>query len=403
MKAKFLFIALIFTIIFSCKKELNSDPTLTTDFVKVLSASTCYVKSTVTERGSYDILDYGFVCSESKSSLSINYGTKISFGKNLVSDTFSCVIPYITNNSYYTPSSYYVRAYLTNTRGTIYGLILSFNPLILSVSSVYPKSGKVGDSITIIGNNFSSVPDYNVVKLYNNSLKIGEVSVTSINNVSSSNISAYVPYMNAGTYDVEVYNGISKSILSKAFTVIVPEVISISPTSGSYGTEVTILGKNFNSNANVFINYSQYNNIYTDIIYKDSSKIIITIPYGITTGNVKLNVVFSSNLTFTNDFTIEPLLTTISNFTPNSGTPGTAVTINGSGFVQDYTTRVNIGTISSYIISISSKQIKVQVPSNAGLGPMKISVETYGNTVISDNNFTILWKNTFSQWRKWYY
>lgn len=546
MKPKILFIAIIIATLFSCKKDENTDPELSTSLAIPLSASTCYIKANVSEKGSYDILDYGFVYSPSNSYISIDNGNKISLGKALSVDTFSTVFSYDNSYSY---QNYYVRAYITNTKGTVYGSSISFQPLTISILSVYPKSGKVGDSITITGSNFSLNADDNVVKFntvpakilkatakklivavpsgiqlsywdsniyiyvgtgnqtinassftftttitgfspktgtfgtgvtltgenlnfvtvkcnnedaYVNtnsgtslsfdipysiksekvkikvikngietivdgdfsmnplsisavtpqigyvgteiyvtgvnfntgygstSLKVGGASVTSCYTSSPTTISGYVPALSVGTYDVEVNNGITSSVLSNAFTVIVPKVTGFSPSSGSYGSQITILGENLSSYPNVMLWYSANNYTYANIVSQDASKIIFTVPFGLRSGTVKLHV-FSgfSDLTFADDFTIEPLSTTISSFTPNSGSPGTEVTINGSGFVQGYT-EVKFGTISAPILSNTSTALKAQVPSNAGKGAMKISVVISGNTVVSDNNFTIL-------------
>lgn len=545
MKIKILIFTLILGVLFSCKKEKNTDPAVKTIKVYALSASNCYVKAAVSEKGSYDILDYGFVYSSYNFSLGIDNGTKVSLGKALATDTFSTV--FSINDNSFDPTTYYIRAYIKNTKGTVYGDLLNFKLLKFSVTSVFPKMGKSGDSITITGSNFSLTPADNIVKfnttpakvlqatstklivavpsaiqtnyydsyitifvgvgnqtvnasnftlaasisgfspksgtfgtmitltgenlsgayvkcndedtyVYSNSnstllfyipntiksekvkitvlknntetnanedfvmnpvsissvnpqrgivgsqftvtgvnfnpygsniVTIGDVALDNSYSGSSTNVSGYVPNLNSGTYDVKVFNGISTTILTKTFTVIVPKVTSFSPTSGTYGSQITIFGESLSSYSNVSMCSSDYNCTYANVVSQDSSKIIFTIPYGITAGKVKLHISSGINLTFANDFTIEPLVTTISDFTPDSGTPGTEVTINGSGFVPGYT-EVKFGTVSTFISSITSTVIKVQVPSNAGSGAMKISVVVSGNTVVSDGNFTIL-------------
>jgi len=51
---------------------------------------------------------------------------------------------------------------------------------------------------------------------------------------------------------------------------------------------------------------------------------------------------------------------------------------------------VRFGTISTTVLSFSPTQMKVAVPSNAGVGAMKISVVSGGSITISNTDFTIM-------------
>ncbi len=83
--------------------------------------------------------------------------------------------------------------------------------------------------------------------------------------------------------------------------------------------------------------------------------------------------------------TVNPL-PVINNFTPSSGTVGSTVTINGSGFVNVSSVKFN-GTSASFTVN-SSIQITATVPSGATLGT--ISVITACGTATSGAAFTVI-------------
>ena len=547
MKIKILLIVALVVSVFSCKKETDKDPVIETTFAKSTAASTCYAKALVSEKGSYGILDHGFVFSNSNGSFGIENGNKISLGAgSFQADTFSTTFSY--GNGYNSYQTNYVRAYLTNKKGTVYGSILGFESLQMSVSSIQPTSGKVGDRITISGLNFSTKLDDNIVKFNSTVAKVVEVTSTklvvevpvisfdyyydssvtiyvtvggqtlnsasfsllpnitgfspssgtfgtaitisgqnlnsyglsiyfngmnaSVGSVSNSSITTYVPnnvnsgklkikinkngvetllpgeftmnpssiasvspskglagaaititgenfnpgygsdsvtiggvnvpyvgYCTAnsitvsvpsslgeGTYNVEVNNGIMNKVLTNAYTVVVPKITSFSPSTGYFGTEVTLKGENLNSISNVMID-----NYWLAISSRDSSTIKVIIPVDTVTTPVKIKAYDGNKyITCPGDFTI--LMPVITSFSPGSGTPGTVVTIKGQGFSTDYynSTEVKFGTVSTNVVSVSHNEIKVQVPSNAGDGAMKLTVINSRISIVSATDFTIL-------------
>ncbi len=81
---------------------------------------------------------------------------------------------------------------------------------------------------------------------------------------------------------------------------------------------------------------------------------------------------------------------TFASFSPNSGVPGTEITILGTGFnVENGWTAVDFGSVTVIPISVSEKMIKVAVPSNVPPGAMKLSVLTNGQRVTHNTNFVL--------------
>lgn len=542
MKTKIVLIAMLIATLFSCENEMGKtkDPIIETSQAKSIAAYTCYAKASIVEKGSFDIIDHGFVYSTNSSGLGIESGTKISLNAEPIkADTFSTSFSF-GNNYYGSSQPFYVRAYLTNKKGTVYGVPLTFKALLLSVGTLLPSSGKAGEKITIIGENFSTKLAENVVRFNNTVAKVVEASTTSLvvevpvgitsdyydstvriyvtvggqtlsatftllptitgfspnsgtfgtmitisgqnmstygltikcndinasvyansttslsisvpynittekfsikfikngvetvlpgvftmnppsitsvspvkgfagstitikgtnlnqiysaNTVKIGGISATVGYANQnsfsvtvpaslteGSKNVEVSNGITNVVLTNAFTVVVPKVISFTPSSGYSGTEVTISGDNLFENLYVY-----FGNYGSELIPVNSTTIKAKVPAGIPSGAAKLKVsTVNSVAIYEGSFTV--LAPVITSFSPRSGTPGSEVTIIGNGF--DNYSVVKFGTISTTVLSISPTQMKVVVPSNAGVGAMKISVVS-GSTTITSTDFTI--------------
>ncbi len=74
-------------------------------------------------------------------------------------------------------TTYYARAFATNSAGTYYGEEVSFTTFeTLSVSSISPSSGTVGSTVTISGSGFSTTPANNIV--YFGAIKANVISST---------------------------------------------------------------------------------------------------------------------------------------------------------------------------------------------------------------------------------
>ncbi len=111
-----------------------------------------------------------------------------------------------------------------------------------------------------------------------------------------------------------------------------PSITSLSPTSGPVGTSVTITGKSFGANQGT--STVKFNGTAATPTSWSSTKIVVPVPSGATTGNVVVTVsgVTSNGVSFT----VSPNITSLS---PTSGPVGTSVTITGTTFGANQGTR----------------------------------------------------------------
>ena len=108
------------------------------------------------------------------------------------------------------------------------------------------------------------------------------------------------------------------------------------------------------------------------------------VPVGAKTGAVTVTT-GSTILTSPQTFKVRPKITSLS---PPSGSTGTLVTLNGSGFIQ--TTAVKFGTVLATTFTVvSDSQVTAAVPSGLSAGPVTISITTPGGVAASLTKFTV--------------
>ena len=170
-----------------------------------------------------------------------------------------------------------------------------------------------------------------------------------------------------------------------------PTIISIEPTLGRFGDEVTITGTNFDPQ--IVDNSVNLNGIAASIKSASSTSIVITVPEGSSTGAIEVSVI---NFDVSGPtFTVLAPLPIIANITPLSGGVSETVTITGENFGGNITDNVvSFNGTTAVITSSSTTSITTSVPDGATTGP--ISITAPGGTVTSSSDFTVLTITTLS-------
>ena len=171
-------------------------------------------------------------------------------------------------------------------------------------------------------------------------------------------------------------------ILSGCGSGTAPGITSFSPTSGTVGTTVTIVGENFSTTAAE--NSVTFNGTSAAVTSAAATELVATVPSGVTTGPISVTV-NGQTATSSSNFTVTPSITSLS---PASGSVGTTVTITGSGFV---TTKANdivmFNGTTAVVTSATSTTIVTAVPSGATTG--QITVTVGGLSAIASTIFTV--------------
>ncbi|MBC8053894.1 MAG: IPT/TIG domain-containing protein [Sphingobacteriaceae bacterium] len=362
-----------------CKKDENSHPEVGTLAAEVLSPTRLLLKGDIISKGSFNTTDYGFVYSTSQYAVETG-GTKVSLGSDIKEGQFSKEVQNLPFNS---SNTIFVRAYLANSNGTVYGPVVSVTLPTISTGTILPASGKPGDLITING-------QYHKLTKEELTVTIGGATAT-IEEVTSSKITVKVPAnintSYSGTNQVMVSVAVGGQAIyssNNGFTIL-PTIKDFMPKSGAIGTTIVITGDNIPS-------YSYYSNtikvyfgqVLGTVSNYSSSGISVIIPPAVTSAKVPISVEYNRVKTILADeLTIIPH--TITTISPATALAGSTFSIFGSYFPNNSyygtTATVTIGNIPVSVSYYSSGQLNATIPSNLPAGDYKVAVTSGPFTV----------------------
>ncbi len=241
------------------------------------------------------------------------------------------------------------------------------------VSSISPDTGSTsgGTSVTIIGKNLQSGA----------AVTFGGAAGTSVNVISSTQMTAVTPAHAAGSVDVVVTNPGGRSATLAAgfgYGSAAPSVSGISPNTGptTGGTAVKISGANFLAGAIVLFASIQA----TSVVVTSPTEIQAVSPAG-QAGSVDVVVknpdgqaaTLAGGFSYSSDPTGSP---SISGLSPSSGPTGTETLINGSNFVSGAAVSFG-GTQASSVQFVNTNQLSAVVPSMS-TGTYDVTVDNPG-------------------------
>ena len=159
-----------------------------------------------------------------------------------------------------------------------------------------------------------------------------------------------------------------------------PTITSFSPTSGSVGTVVTIVGTNF-----IDVTGVNFKNAPAPFTVNSPTQITATVPPDATSGKISVTTLNGTARSSANFSVTAPGAPTITSFSPTSGPVATSVSITGTNFIN--VSDVKFKNTSATFTVNSSTQITAIVPSGALTGP--IAVTNPSGTATSSTNFTV--------------
>lgn len=240
------------------------------------------------------------------------------------------------------------------------------------ITDFYPGLGPAGSPVTIDGLNFTSAT----------SVKFGAKAASfSVTGDGGTQISATVPNISAGSYDIEVVSSLGSDTTSSNFIVTgeAPIITSFTPANGVRGTSVTLNGADFTDLDSPAV---RFNGIAASNQTPTSTAVLIaTVPANATSG-----IITAANASGSGSspslFYMQPWITALST---NGGIVNASFTMTGRSLTNTASVQIN-GV--NYAFSSSSSQIVATIPSNAISG--QIEITTPGGIFISTNTFAIL-------------
>jgi gliding motility-associated-like protein len=220
-------------------------------------------------------------------------------------------------------------------------LIIGVTPPAPTLTFFSPSNGSIGTSVVITGTNFSTTPEDNIVKFFNDRTAVVTVS-------TNTTLTTTVP---AGTTTgkISVTTNCITVISATDFTLgaaLVPTITSFTPVSGSVGTTITITGTNFS--ATPASNTVEFNGTPAVVTASTATSITTTVPVGATTGKITVTIA-SNTATSATDFTVivsAPNQPPVINTTTTTTTIGGAVSINLIDLISDPDDNLVLGSLT---------------------------------------------------------
>ena len=217
-------------------------------------------------RGDFEIKNYGFIWSNNQNP-SLNNADKIIYSDNIQNDSFSAII----QSTLAEDIVYYVRSFAETADYIVYGETVNFISLGSQAPVIYsfkPTKGIWGDTITIIGKNFSYLLNKNIG--YLGSIKLLPIAAT---DTVLKYIIPSLENQEVVPLSIEILG--NKSSANDLFSYTKPEIFSINTNNAAYGDTITIKGENF------FKDYLEvsFNSKPAEIIEVDKNSIRAILPY----------------------------------------------------------------------------------------------------------------------------
>jgi uncharacterized repeat protein (TIGR01451 family) len=251
------------------------------------------------------------------------------------------------------------------------GVVTSSSFLVAPViTSFYPQSGASPTVVSIEGANFVSNGTTVIFPGVSNRIRATYVAATEV--------SVTVP-VGAGDGPITVITSAGTNVSTTNFLASdLPSISSFSPTAAAIGAMVNIFGGNFFAGAAV-----KFGSVTAgSVSIVSTTEITAEGPSGAVTGPITVRTSDGSATTTSNFLTgAGPIIT---GFSPAEGAVNTYVTISGLNLSD--VTGVTFNGVSEYITGVSDTNLQVNLTSNPGTGPIKVTTSTASFT--TSTNFT---------------
>lgn len=262
MKKYFSALVIIVFLISGCedaKIQQKEYPLIVTKNVSEINSEGATLEAEIVIPGKDNITDFGFIIIEGTNTKKISAFNSNKFKIRLLTDLKLNV-------------EYSCRAYITTSDKLIYGNIVNFRSLGSTSPLIYdmnPQSGFDGDTVRITGKYFSSFQE-------NNHIYVNDKIAKNIISTDST-ITFIIPSQSfTGAAEITLEVNTIKVNSTQKFTIIGPQISSISSLIETSGKVISIYGTNLIRNgSNIAISFGQYN---AEILNSTNTRIDVLVP-----------------------------------------------------------------------------------------------------------------------------
>lgn len=343
------FTIMLSMIVFACQNDEETSLPVVTTGELIITSSKTILQGSIHNINGRELQDHGFVWANYESP-SIERGFIKSLGKLFIDGSFIAEL-----NAAFAPGKpLYVRAFFTLSGQTFYSEQVKFDKVSQKMPVIQffgPERASWGDTLTIVGKNFSLLPE-------DNRISFGDHAATCIS-AGEDTLKAIVP----GSLDLAsvpltllVYNLQTSS--SSPFKLHIPTIQSFTPASGRADTTVTISGNYYKAD----LTKVYFNTLMAEPVSVASNKIVVKVPPGLPDGDINLSVeVAGQSVNAGASFTHHAM--SITSVAPLLGTFDDEIIIQGTGFPAVISaTKVYFGETEATVKEASARQLKVVVP-----------------------------------------
>ncbi len=349
---KIIWLLTILFISVSCEKDsLNEYPLIQTGDVTDISSEGAVFNAKIIDLSTNDIMEYGFVWDIDPNPTilkSEKFIIRESPRVGIVSEQISTTLQ--------VGVMYHVRAFVRSTEFITYGKQVAFTSsgsLAPHIIDFAPKTANLGDTILIIGENFSYKP-------YNNKVQIDEFSANVIK-ASQDTLMVIVPTcLNILSSKIAVSIFQNKTTSTESFRLIAPEITDFHSKTGTFGSIITIEGNNFLANPESL--YVWFDDFRAQITEIQNQYIKVIVPDNLDKSQFGIKVSMNNMNVFSLDkFQLESF--SLDYFYPESANTGGIITLVGNNFssIKEYN-KVAVGGLSAVVTKASLNELEVILP-----------------------------------------
>ncbi|PIX16095.1 hypothetical protein COZ71_08545, partial [Candidatus Desantisbacteria bacterium CG_4_8_14_3_um_filter_40_12] len=235
------------------------------------------------------------------------------------------------------------------------------------IISVKPSLGTVGTVVTITGSGYEGLENVRV--------DFGKIAskVIGITNINGTFTAMFMVDTQAYGTRTITGTGLDSTAVAENSFYITPEVINVTPASGTVGSFVTVKCSGYGAGEVVRIGLG---NTQTIAIGAASSDGTFTVVWTVDAQRYATRTVVAEGVTArhpaSNSFYVLPEVVSV---TPNAGTVGTIVTISGTGYGSNDSFKVNFGKAVAITTGVASNDGTITAV-------FTINIQAYGTTSV---------------------
>lgn len=347
MKSKVI-LSFILVFLYACQ-ETFLPPLIFTGLVSDIDQEGAVFHAKITSLGNREIKAFGFVWDTIpfptiESAYSYKFHQQAELG-NFQAKVSSALIR---------NKIYYVRAFIQNTETTTYGEEVSFVSMggkEPEITGIEPLVGNINDTLVVIGKYFGTKNP--VVRINRIKAKVVQVSQDSIHVIIPSDLKQK-------TSELTLEN-LNQFLTAKdSFTLISPEFHDFVSKTGTYGDEVTIIGKNFaEMRASLQVHFHE---TPAEFEFIDDHTIKAIVPDRLDTAVCSISITMNNQKVKSGQyFSLAPV--EIEDFNPKVILTGKTLVITGRNFnpFADKN-KVYIGGVLAKTLSVTGTTLTVSLP-----------------------------------------